>query len=193
MQMRNYNSQNNENFRDYNRQQNPAASGSQGIEAEHRSKTIQVRDEPPTPVMPFTGFGKAYVPDQKMWEIYTANWGFVRGTIFPELDLPYAPKSVTPIRSQGHGHTEHKFKLLKALSVMDFMLMDLNLYLNSNPWDQEALAIHSRAANDAAELRNAYEKSFGPLRSCSTAADQSEGWQWINDPWPWEVEANFEI
>ncbi|MCL2855515.1 MAG: spore coat associated protein CotJA [Defluviitaleaceae bacterium] len=41
------------------------------------------------PTMEFSGFGKAYVPQQRLCKIYQATTGFVRGTIFPELDLPY--------------------------------------------------------------------------------------------------------
>ena len=44
------------------------------------------------PVMEFTGFGKAYVPAQELCEMYAAKDGFVRGTLFPELDIPYEPR-----------------------------------------------------------------------------------------------------
>ena len=44
------------------------------------------------PVMEFTGFGKAYVPQQELCEMYAAKDGFMRGTIFPELDIPYEPR-----------------------------------------------------------------------------------------------------
>ena len=44
------------------------------------------------PVMEFTGFGKAYVPQQELCELYPGKTGFIRGTIFPELDIPYEPK-----------------------------------------------------------------------------------------------------
>ena len=43
------------------------------------------------PKMEFNGFGKAYVPHQRICEIYSASKGLVRGTIFPELDIPYDP------------------------------------------------------------------------------------------------------
>ena len=49
------------------------------------------------PEIPFTGFGKAYVPYQKLCRIYKGKTAFERGTIFPELDLPY----------EGRRHCEH--------------------------------------------------------------------------------------
>jgi|GEM_PF-2083153 len=43
------------------------------------------------PTMEFNGFGKAYVPHQKLCELLSAKDGFVVGTIFPELHKPYTP------------------------------------------------------------------------------------------------------
>ena len=58
------------------------------------------------PVMEFTGFGKAYVPRQELCELYSATDGFVRGTIFPELDIPYVP---TKRNNCGKGGNSHAF------------------------------------------------------------------------------------
>jgi len=44
------------------------------------------------PVIEFSGFGKAYVPQQELCELYPGKTGFIRGTIFPELDIPYEPR-----------------------------------------------------------------------------------------------------
>ena len=41
------------------------------------------------PKMKFAGFGRAYVPHQRLCELFTAKEGFVAGTIFPELHKPY--------------------------------------------------------------------------------------------------------
>jgi len=43
------------------------------------------------PTMVFSGFGKAYVPHQKLCELLSAKEGFVAGTIFPELHKAYTP------------------------------------------------------------------------------------------------------
>ena len=83
-------------------------------------------------------------------------------------------------------------ELLKRLSILDFMLTDLGLYLDVNPRDDEALALFDTVAQDAQKLRDAYETEFGPLCMRSTNY-QSNQWAWVDDPWPWEVEANFEL
>jgi len=41
------------------------------------------------PKMKFAGFGRAYVPQQRLCELLSAKEGFVAGTIFPELHIPY--------------------------------------------------------------------------------------------------------
>ena len=41
------------------------------------------------PKMKFAGFGRAYVPQQKLCELLPAIDGFKAGTIFPELYMPY--------------------------------------------------------------------------------------------------------
>lgn len=69
-------------------------------ETRFRGETLQIGDvgcESHVPTMEFSGFGKAYVPCQKLCRIYQASTGFVRGTIFPELDLPY----------EGRGRNDH--------------------------------------------------------------------------------------
>lgn len=43
-------------------------------------------------IMPFpaeTPVGMAYVPYQQWNDMYTADDGFMRGTMFPELDYPF--------------------------------------------------------------------------------------------------------
>ena len=85
----------------------------------------------------------------------------------------------------------HKDEHLMRLSILDFMIRDLSLYLNVNPDDTKAIAIHNTVAADAAKLRAAYEQNHGPL--CIRSQSSETRWDWISDPWPWETEANFTI
>lgn len=55
------------------------------------------------PVMTFDGFGKSYVPFQDLCELYTEIIGLIRGTIFPELDIPYVSKSSQQSRNKKTG------------------------------------------------------------------------------------------
>jgi hypothetical protein len=56
--------------------------------------------------MEFTGFGKAYVPCQELCELYPAKEGLIRGTIFPELDIPYVSPFNPLVNSAGAEEVE---------------------------------------------------------------------------------------
>ena len=77
--------------------------------------------------------------------------------------------------------------MLKRVQEAEFVLADLNLFLNTHPENQMALemfrryqAIHEKAAAE-------YEALFGPLTAGS--ADTTQSWGWVQTPWPWEMEA----
>lgn len=86
-------------------------------------------------------------------------------------------------------------QLLKKLTVMDFMATDLHLYLNTHPEDAEALKMFNEVVNQSTTVRKDYEKTFGPLTSFRSEDVDENGtspqWRWINNPWPWEKDFNF--
>lgn len=75
-------------------------------------------------------------------------------------------------------------KLLNELKSYDFILTELNLYLDSHPNDKTALQMHCEASKNAEALRKKYTQTYGAL-TAATSGD-SESWQWIKGPWPWE-------
>lgn len=89
-------------------------------------------------------------------------------------------------------HNQSRKEMLRRLSILDFMILDLGLYLNSRPNDTAALNIHAAVAEDAEKLRKAYEADHGPLTT-RNASDCNKKWQWISDLWPRDAEFNFEI
>ncbi|NLM36047.1 MAG: spore coat protein CotJB [Clostridiales bacterium] len=80
-----------------------------------------------------------------------------------------------------------KLELLEQIMAIDFMVVDLNLYLNTHPMDKDALAKYNSFAMQSKMLRESYERLYGPISQGSTS---SYPWQWIKEPWPWEYEAN---
>lgn len=82
-------------------------------------------------------------------------------------------------------------ELLKCLTELDFMAVDLGLYLNTHPHDEEATRKYNEAIEEAEKLRMTYETNFGPL--CSFRSPARMKWTWINKPWPWQEKFNFEI
>ena len=74
--------------------------------------------------------------------------------------------------------------MLKELQALDFKLYDLQLYLDTHPFDEEALCLYPNTADEAMDKREEYEAKYGALTP-EVAATDSE-WTWIQNPWPWE-------
>lgn len=82
-----------------------------------------------------------------------------------------------------------KEELLKRLTVLDFLAVDLQLYLDTHPQDQEAIKKYNSVVEEGDIIRAKYEEMYGPLYSFrSTSKDK---FTWIDCPWPWSEEANF--
>ena len=73
---------------------------------------------------------------------------------------------------------------LKELMALDFKLYDLQLYLDTHPFDRDALEIYQELAEEAEKVRAEYEEMYGSLKAKNAATDCE--WLWIKNPWPWE-------
>lgn len=74
-------------------------------------------------------------------------------------------------------------KMLDEVMAVDFMLVDLQLFLNTHPYDQRALSIYMSYVQKSRWLRSNYERMYGPLKA---TASNTFPWPWIKSPWPWE-------
>jgi len=82
-------------------------------------------------------------------------------------------------------------ELLQRLTAVDFYLTDLHLYLNTHPDDRDALTKYNTLVKEARQLRDEYERLYGMLMALTTPSKYP--WQWIENPWPWQSEFNFEL
>ena len=82
--------------------------------------------------------------------------------------------------------------LLKRLTMLDFMAVDMQLFLDTHPDDTNAIAKYNSIIREADNLRAQYEKSVGPLLSFSSYSP-AENFQWVDNPWPWENKFNFSL
>lgn len=111
---------------------------------------------------------------------YEASKGFVRGTLFPGLDLPF----------KGMVNTKEKHASpLTDLQTMAFAIQELALYLDTHKDDQEALTLYQTYQKLYHQGMAAYTQKYGPLNhKCPTEGP----YKWLDDPWPWEYCANKE-
>ena len=65
---------------------------------------------------------------------------------------------------------------------LDFSAQELALYLDTHPEDQRALFLHRKYVKQSKDLKDKYQKVYGPL-SCNFPCNK---WRWLEGPWPWE-------
>jgi spore coat protein JB len=78
--------------------------------------------------------------------------------------------------------------ILLKLMELDFMAVDLALFLDTHPDDKDALNEYNRILREADELREQYERLCGPLYSFRSINPVT--WKWYRDPWPWQYSFN---
>ncbi len=111
---------------------------------------------------------------------YDARKAFVRGTIYPGLDLPF----------MGMVNNRLKPDTLKSqIQTLAFAVQELSLYLDTHREDTEALEIYRSYQKMLQELKARYQMQCGPL---SHEFPDKGSYRWLDDPWPWEYCANME-
>ena len=73
------------------------------------------------------------------------------------------------------------------LTENGFAALDLQLYIDTHPFDAEAIAAYNECVRELAKAREACEKSRGPLFSFIAMSDPAR-FTWVDGPWPWETE-----
>ena len=112
---------------------------------------------------------------------YEAQKGLVRGTLFPGLDLPF----MGMVNLQELPPTP-----LAQLQALGFAVQELALYLDTHRDDREALELYRSYQQLLQKGREEYQKRYGPLNHGTPQT--AEGYQWLDDPWPWEYAKNKE-
>ncbi|PIC64210.1 spore coat protein CotJB [Sporosarcina sp. P13] len=79
--------------------------------------------------------------------------------------------------------------MLKEVQQADFVVVELTLYTNTHPNDEDGLEQWRLAIKEASRARKAYEKRYGPLSLHSIPSEQAieMGWRWNQAPWPWQM------
>lgn len=75
-------------------------------------------------------------------------------------------------------------KLLKRLQICDFVLTEASMYLDTHPNNAMALEYFNKHNKMKKEILKEYVDKYGPITRCDN--NNSQTWQWINNPWPWE-------
>lgn len=112
---------------------------------------------------------------------YEARKALVRGTLYPDLDLPF----------QGMvNQNELPITPMSELQVLAFAIQELALYLDTHRDDAEALELYRRYQELYRNVQSEFVKNNGPLSHGSLSTTKQ--YDWLNDPWPWEYCQNQE-
>ena len=126
------------------------------------------------------GLAVPYVPfQQDDPQKYNQTEALSNGTLFPGLNLPFH------LKVEG---SELPSSPLAELQALEFVVLELGIYLDTHPDDTEAFALFKQYAAMEKAARAAYEARFGPLMKSSAAS--GDRYRWLQDPWPWNYQQN---
>lgn len=77
---------------------------------------------------------------------------------------------------------------LVELQALEFVVLELGLYLDTHPDDTEAFELFKQYGAMERAARAEYESRFGPLTKASAAT--GDRFRWLQEPWPWNFEQN---
>lgn len=75
-------------------------------------------------------------------------------------------------------------ELLMQISQIQFICIELNLYLDTHPDDEAAMRDYISYGNKLNELIGMYEERYGPIHGFGHSA--TETGSWVYSEWPWD-------
>ena len=124
------------------------------------------------------GLAVPYVPfQQENPKQYAQDQALSAGTLFPGLNLPF------------HLKTENSTlpdTPMAQLQALEFVVLELGLYLDTHPEDTEAFSLYKQYAAIEKKARETYESQNGPMMKQAAAAEES--YRWLQEPWPWNFQ-----
>ena len=75
-------------------------------------------------------------------------------------------------------------ELLMKISELQFVCIELNLYIDTHPEDEAAKADYRNYAKQLQMLIYTYEQEFGPILNFGHS--DTETGCWVYSKWPWE-------
>lgn len=98
------------------------------------------------------------------------------------MENDYLNQNSNNNNSQISNNMQTKNDMLNQIKALNFSIIEISLYLNTHPNDVRALNIHRRYCNELHNLKDKYQKMYGPLSIYCPC----NKWRWLEEPWPWE-------
>ena len=126
----------------------------------------------------YKDYNKMNMPNQN--SLYDPYNGLIRGNLFRNLYDPYKsgePYEIKPMNAQA--------ELLTNIDALSFAMVDLGLFLDVNPNNQDAIKLFNQYREQKENLTKDYESKYGPITLDSDSLN-SYPWSWKDMPWPWD-------
>lgn len=75
--------------------------------------------------------------------------------------------------------------LMRKIQDVEFALVELQLYLDTHPFDKKALMDFNCYSQQLLMLKQQYDMAYGPLLQYGFSPSPYP-WKWLDSPWPWE-------
>lgn len=78
------------------------------------------------------------------------------------------------------------YAAMEELQAVDFVLVELTLYLDTHPEDFDAINQFNQFAKERRRLKKVVESMYGPLQQYGNSYS-GYPWNWNDGPWPWQI------
>lgn len=127
-----------------------------------------------------TSVNNQYKDQNSMNSLYDPYNGLIRGNLFKNLYDPYKsgePYEIKPMNEQA--------RILTSIDALSFAMVDLGLFLDVNPNNQDAIKLFNQYREEKENLTKEYESKYGPITLDSDSL-KAYPWSWNDMPWPWD-------
>ncbi|WOC31966.1 MULTISPECIES: spore coat protein CotJB [Caproicibacterium] len=80
-------------------------------------------------------------------------------------------------------------RLMRKISACQFAMWELKIFLDTHPNDCGAMKRLAEYEKQTQDLIAQYEETYGPMNLNEMTANRVA---WVQDPWPWEIQAQKE-
>ncbi|KIY21278.1 MULTISPECIES: spore coat protein CotJB [Mesobacillus] len=78
------------------------------------------------------------------------------------------------------------YAAMEELQAVDFVLVELTLYLDTHPEDYPSINQFNQFAKERRRLKRVVESMYGPLQQYGNSYSDYP-WNWAEGPWPWQI------
>lgn len=78
----------------------------------------------------------------------------------------------------------HKEQMLHDIGIVDFVLVDLALYLDTHPTDRDAMEYYNHYSRISNQMKKEFSMKHFPITK--DLAESNTEWRWGKAPLPWE-------